>query len=118
MHTGDEAIRRLTTDYYHRSFEQHGDTPKGVDWKDSASQHLRFRQLLKDLAIDSPFTVLDVGCGTGALVDFLAEQTPASFRYHGIDFVALMIARASDKYRKKSHVHFSVNGLSEISEKY
>lgn len=111
-------IRRLTAEYYSRSLAEHGDTPKGVDWKDFASQHLRFERLLRNLPLNSTFSILDVGCGTGALVDFLHAKVSASFRYQGIDFVPAMIETARAKHSAAPHLSFAALELSEIEEKF
>lgn len=41
-------------------------------------------------------TILDVGCGSGALLHFLREQFPAK-RYYGVDVSPLAIAKAKEK---------------------
>jgi len=110
-------IRRLTADYYSRSLEKHGDTAKGVDWKDSASQELRFERLLQNLPLDSNFSILDVGCGTGALVDFLGARISNTFRYQGIDLVPAMIETARLKHGNRQ-LTFVTQELSEVHEKF
>jgi len=112
------TIRRLTADYYHQALMKHGDTPRGVDWKDSAGQRFRFEQLLEGLPIDQPFSILDVGCGTGALVDFLSSRVQKTFRYDGIDFVAGMIEVAASKHQGRAQTRFLSTELREICEKY
>lgn len=111
-------IRQLTQDYYKRSLEKYGDTPKGVDWRDAASQQLRFAQLVEGLSCDSPFSILDVGCGTGALLDFLYRQGAKDFQYQGIDFVPGMIETALRKYGAIDEVRFLSSDLSEVTGQY
>jgi SAM-dependent methyltransferase len=60
--------------YYRRRLEEHGATPRGVDWKDEASQRLRLDVLL-DLAAPGPDdSVLDVGCGYGEFLRTLRAR--------------------------------------------
>lgn len=79
--------------YYAEKLATHGDTPSGVDWSSAASQELRFTQLLRITEGESDFTVLDYGCGYGALARrLIAEKRP--FRYVGFDVCTPMLAAA------------------------
>jgi SAM-dependent methyltransferase len=86
-----EAVRR----YYSEKIAQHGPTAKGVDWRDEASQELRFEQLLKVVDLGRPFTINDFGCGYGALASYL-EQRDADFRYAGFDISEEQLAQARE----------------------
>jgi SAM-dependent methyltransferase len=83
--------------YYSDKIAAHGPTPAGADWKNEESQILRFRQLLRLLKDDPtpPATpsLLDFGCGYGALASLLAREGFAS-QYLGYDLSAPMIAAA------------------------
>lgn len=90
------AILGSVAGYYERQLAKHGPTSRGVDWKDDASQTLRF-EVLAELCPDLlDASVLDFGCGVGALLSFLETR---GFRgsYHGFDISSEMIdaARAS-----------------------
>jgi hypothetical protein len=61
-------LRETVSRYYTSKVEEHGATPRGADWKSADSQQLRFEQLLKVCHRD-PCTLIDYGCGYGALVD-------------------------------------------------
>jgi SAM-dependent methyltransferase len=83
--------------YYSGKFAEHGATARGVDWNSVESQELRFAQLLK--VCDRPherFSVIDYGCGYGALVPYL-EGRGYDFVYRGHDLSSAMLqfARAS-----------------------
>jgi SAM-dependent methyltransferase len=86
-----EAVRR----YYSEKIAQHGPTAKGVDWRDEASQELRFEQLLKVVDPERPFAINDYGCGYGALATYL-EQRGTDFRYTGFDISQTMLAQARE----------------------
>jgi SAM-dependent methyltransferase len=79
--------------YYAEKLTAHGSTPRGVDWNSDASQRLRFEQLLRIVDGERDFTVLDYGCGYGALASHLIAGRMA-FRYVGYDVCPPMIAAA------------------------
>ena len=75
----DERARMTQTilgdvaQYYGDKLRQHGATPACVDWKDESSQILRFEQLLR-VVYDPRGSVIDFGCGFGALLGICAER--------------------------------------------
>lgn len=77
-------------DLYSQSLQAHGASPLGVGWRTQESQEFRFARLLSIvdsdvLAEGSPFTVNDVGCGYGALWDYIQERGLNVSRYFGYD---------------------------------
>ncbi|MFN8389608.1 MAG: class I SAM-dependent methyltransferase [Bdellovibrionota bacterium] len=81
-------------EYYEQKLEKFGCTPAGVDWNSSQSQTLRFEQLLRVVgAQETAFTLLDYGCGYGALFDFCAESFPR-MSFTGFDLSPRMIEAA------------------------
>jgi SAM-dependent methyltransferase len=94
-----EAVER----YYTGRLLQHGPTPAGVDWNGEASQKMRFAQLLRALEPlpGAPLSVLDFGCGYGALVPFL-ESREVAFTYYGFDISPEMIAEARRTWRGRT----------------
>ncbi|HWV86414.1 MAG TPA: methyltransferase domain-containing protein [Capillimicrobium sp.] len=88
--TGD--LRRVVASYYADKLAAHGPTPAGVDWNGEASQHLRFEQLLRIVDRDTG-TLLDYGCGYGALADVAARRHPG-LRYQGFDIAPEMVEAA------------------------
>jgi SAM-dependent methyltransferase len=80
--------------YYEERLRAHGATARGVDWASEDSQRLRFEQLLRLLpGGGGPFTVVDYGCGYGALAGYLRERGFA-FSYRGFDISPAMVAEA------------------------
>lgn len=79
--------------YYASKLETYGATPKGVDWNGVEGQLIRFEQVCKVIDGSSPFTLNDVGCGYGALVDFLAARY-SEFSYLGVDVAESMVDSA------------------------
>jgi SAM-dependent methyltransferase len=79
--------------YFEERIDAHGTSPRGADWNSDASQEARFDQLLKIVDPSVPFSLLDYGCGYGALADNLAKK---GFRadYYGFDIVTKAIEAA------------------------
>ena len=83
--------------YYSGKLAEHGATARGVDWKDAASQHTRFDALLT-LVEDSTASLLDVGCGFGALLPH-ARMRGFSGAYLGMDVAPAMVQEALRLHR-------------------
>lgn len=81
--------------HYERCFDQHGASPRGVDWPSSPDLEARFAALLSvlDGAPPGPRPVLlDVGCGPGLLLDYLqAKGQLDTIEYRGVDLSAVMV---------------------------
>jgi SAM-dependent methyltransferase len=95
-----DLLLKNVADYYTNAISQHGTTAKGVDWNGEESQRVRFHQLSKILRDPAHFSINDVGCGYGALFDYLRE-THSSFDYCGVDVAAAMV----DAARARCHAH-------------
>jgi SAM-dependent methyltransferase len=79
--------------YYSDKFAQHGPSAAGVDWNSAESQELRFTQLLTVLDGDDGFSLVDYGCGYGALIRCLSARGLA-FVYQGFDLSEPMLEHA------------------------
>ncbi len=65
------TIESTVAGYYSRALAAPGPTPRGVDWSSRASQELRFATLLDGIDWREVPSVLDYGCGWGALAEHL-----------------------------------------------
>ncbi len=95
-------------DYYSEKLAQHGETPRGVDWNGEESQALRFEQLCKIIDDRRQFSLNDLGCGYGALHDFLASRF-SEFSYSGIDVSKSMIQSAEQRCQGIVRARFVVS---------
>ncbi len=95
-------------DYYSEKLAQYGETPRGVDWNGAESQELRFEQLCKIIDGRQLFSINDLGCGYGALQDFLTAHFP-EFSYSGFDVSENMIKSAKRRYQSIEHTRFIVS---------
>ncbi len=89
-----EAIKKSVAVYYADKLRTFGPTPKGVDWNGAPSQELRFQELMRIIEHKSVFSILDYGCGYGALFPLLQKHFQ-SFAYTGFDIAGEMLAIAS-----------------------
>lgn len=117
----DRSSRRMDTGhlddverYYTAKVQRHGATPAGVDWNSARSQTLRFAQLLRVCDVSRPFSILDYGCGYGALVDEI-ERRGWTCEYVGFDLSHAMIAEAKQRYRDRACCRF-IDDPSQVSE--
>jgi SAM-dependent methyltransferase len=91
--------------YYSEKLAQHGETPRGVDWNGEESQTLRFEQLCKLVTTSDAFSLNDLGCGYGALFDFLKIRHPA-ISYLGVDVSEDMIQAATQRHQDSTQARF------------
>lgn len=104
-----QGILDEVASYYSGKLAEFGKKPRGVDWNSEQSQFLRFEQLARIIESESAFSVNDLGCGYGALYDYLARQGQA-FDYTGIDVSEDMVEAASSRYRQVGNARFLVSG--------
>jgi SAM-dependent methyltransferase len=89
-------ILKHVADYYTEKVAEHGSTHWGVDWNSTESQVLRFDQLLQVLRDNHDGSVLDYGCGYGAMARVLRERE-YSGHYFGYDISEAMISAAKEQ---------------------
>jgi SAM-dependent methyltransferase len=92
----DRLLARVK-DYYQEKVRTHGATARGVDWSSEESQELRFRELARALPADGSISVLDYGCGYGALLGYLRNLRPG-VRYQGYDISEAMVSEARSRW--------------------
>lgn len=92
-------------DCFQQKLAGYGETPEGVYWNSAAAQEIRFAQIIKVCDWSVPFSLIDYGCGYGALIDFL-DFHGLTFKYYGFDISQDMIARARVKYADRSNCTF------------
>lgn len=90
---GRPALRERVAEYYTAKLDQHGPTPAGVDWNSEQSQRLRLREV--SYLVEHGYSVVDLGCGYGALLDELAASGWTG-EYLGVDLSEDMLRSARD----------------------
>ena len=89
----EAAILHRVREYYGHRLREHGPTPRGVDWSSAESQERRFRELSRLWDGDPAATIVDYGCGYGALARYL-RTIGHTGEYTGYDVSEPMIATA------------------------
>jgi len=87
-----EALQRGVVAHYEAQLARFGATARGMDWKDEASQELRFRVLCEVCDLEG-LSLHDVGAGAGHLCDHLVKRG-AHVDYTGSDLSPAMVASA------------------------
>jgi len=93
--------------YYSDKLAEFGTRPQGVDWNGPEGQVKRFEQLCKVLPAEGSYSVADIGCGYGALLDFLSNNAK-HFEYVGLDISATMIDAARELHAARPNAEFIV----------
>lgn len=86
-------IQDQVAKYYDDKIKEFGTTSKGVDWNGIESQELRFKQVLKILEANSG-SLIDIGCGYGAMFEYMKKNGLDLIQYSGIDISEAMLIEA------------------------
>jgi SAM-dependent methyltransferase len=86
-------FHRPVRDYYAGMIRQFGPTPRGVDWRDAESQELRFARLLQICGGSRSGSLIELGCGYGALCLYLRRHG-FDLDYSGYDLAEDMVRAA------------------------
>lgn len=105
MQNNKTELFKKVAHYYSAKLAQHGETPKGVDWNGEESQTLRFEQLCRIISGPGAFSLNDLGCGYGALFDFLTDKYAIS-SYLGVDVSDDMVRAARQRYDRHPKARF------------
>jgi SAM-dependent methyltransferase len=107
--TGASDVHEDIAAYYTRKVLQFGATPHGVDWTCVPTQELRFVQLLKICDFDKAVSLNDLGCGYGALLNYLAKRhRRARIDYLGLDVSEAMVTLAASLWSHRPKTAFAV----------
>jgi len=118
MHTDRTALLHEVASYYDEKLAQHGSTPQGVDWNGEQGQTLRFQQLCKIFdGGGEPFSVNDLGCGYGALLDYLIQRHRGC-SYLGLDIAPGMVAAARARHATVPAARFQLGAEPDRSADY
>ncbi len=90
------AVKQNVVDHYEARLLRFGASARGMDWKDEASQRLRFAALC-DVCDLRGKSVHDVGSGAGHLLDYLIERG-IDASYSGSDLSAKMVEAARRRH--------------------
>ena len=108
---------RSIVSFYEKCFEQYGDGHQGHHWPNFPDLMKRYEVMLelikeKDRCVQS--SLLDFGCGTAMLYEYLLKNRPDwNIQYSGLDLSAKFIEKAKKKY---PNAHFYLLDVIENPE--
>jgi len=105
--TIDETQKKLN-EYFTEKLETFGPTAQGVDYNGEQARQIRFAELVKIINPSKPFSIIDYGCGYGAMFEYLHEKG-WEFDYYGVDLIEKMILAGRQKYMDFSNARFTTD---------
>ena len=81
--------------YYSDVVKRHGMSAEGVHWNSQESQYKRFEVLLEMIEMKPDASIVDAGCGFGALYKYMQEKHITFGHYIGLEVMECMVAEAS-----------------------
>ncbi|MCJ7625270.1 MAG: class I SAM-dependent methyltransferase [Anaerolineaceae bacterium] len=96
-------------DYFKSKLETHGATAQGADWNSRNAQETRFEQLIKVIDPFVVFSILDFGCGYGALADYLLTKGYQFENFYGYDVLESMVQEAYRLHPDRDKFLFSTH---------
>ncbi len=113
--TIDNALNSLRS-FFDEKAKTHGAVFQSVDWNSLERQEVVFKQLLNIwINEEESASVLDFGCGYGALLDFMKSENYKLSEYVGYDFSKNMIDNAKQTHSLQQGVIFT-SKLDELPQ--
>lgn len=106
-----------TIDYYRQKLSEHGTGARGMDWKDKASQELRFEVISRYIDFSNRPSILDVGCGNGELLAF-CRNAGRDVEYLGIDVCSEMVDACRARFGESSARVMAASELATLPRPY
>ena len=100
--------------YFQDKLDRFGNTPRGADWNSDEAQNTRFNQLIKVIQPQSDFSILDFGCGYGALADYLLTLDRDFNLFIGYDLLESMVEKARLLHQQPAGKYLFTADFSEI----
>ncbi len=110
-------VNKKLEGYFHNRMQQFGASPKGVDYNGPDAQEIRFDQLTKIITSQDKFSIIDHGCGYGALYDYLSSRG-YQFDYLGFDLNPEMIETAKKIHVKHRNAQFTQDEKNLVVSDY
>lgn len=91
-----QRLKQSVVAHYESKLREYGPTAQGMDWKDEASQRLRFALLCGICELNGK-SIHEIGAGAGHLLDFLRDRKITA-DYSGSDLSPAMVSQASRRH--------------------
>jgi SAM-dependent methyltransferase len=91
---------RKIVEHYENCLAQYGDTPRGVDWTKEAEVDVRYKVMLEVIrrSDDGAVSLLDFGCGTSHLYEYILRNNLNGIEYSGLDLSEKFIEVSKNKF--------------------
>jgi SAM-dependent methyltransferase len=96
MKNHKEMMKKFVSKY-EEFYNEYGDSSAGVGWFKAEMTNPRFEALTSHIPKES-FTILDFGCGLGAMYDWMDLKSFKDFQYIGIDITPNHIEVSKRKF--------------------
>lgn len=111
----DSGILGELAGFHTDKMARHGATSQGAGWNGDDAQRVRFEQVCKVLDPAGGFSVYDLGCGYGALLDHLRPRF-ADVDYTGCDVTPAMIDAARARHAGDARARFVLGSEPPVSD--
>lgn len=102
----NEIVKKIEPENqkYYTVLKSEEDKSRRVGWKNSTAQTIRFDQISSLFNKNEEFTLNDLGCGLGHLLEYLNYKEHKYSHYYGYDLMAEMVEQCQEihKYSKNS----------------
>jgi SAM-dependent methyltransferase len=105
--TIDDTQKKLN-EYFTEKLETFGATAKGVDYNGEQARQIRFAELIKIIDSTRLFSIIDYGCGYGAMFEYLHAKG-WEFDYYGVDLIEKMVIAGREKYMSFTNARFTTD---------
>ena len=103
-----DKIQKQLDEYFTEKLETFGTTAKGVDYNSEQARQVRFAELVKIINPSGKFSIIDYGCGYGAMFDFLHARG-WDFEYYGVDLIEKMVIAGRETHQGFPSAHFTTD---------
>jgi len=100
--------------YFQDKLDRFGNTPRGADWNSDEAQNTRFDQLIKVIETQNDYSILDFGCGYGALADYLLTLGRDFNQFVGYDILESMVDKARLLHGQHAGKFLFTSDFSEV----
>ena len=94
--------------HYEKCLQEHGDNHLGVDWPKLEDVDKRYKVMLECIPmrprIGQDISLLDLGCGTGHLLEYIRKNNIAGINYTGLDISNKFVEVARKKFTDVSFI--------------
>ena len=91
--------------HYENCLDKHGDTHLGVDWPIEEDVFKRYKVMMELITLrkdTDQVTLLDFGCGTAHLLNFISKNSFSNVIYSGLDISEKFVTVCKGKYPETS----------------